>query len=183
MEYSNMILLYIKEILYIHVDRYSKYRAVGIHKIPHTTQEQSFCPPTYTSQAILHPLISISLKTYSMNKGQPYLTTLSNLHLKDNPTDFFLFLPFLGGGNREHLNVSSPPPIYARGGWGRWLAGSFLVLRPCQRTGGDGGEGQPLHMTTYLTSQAQQSLNFTSLMITAFQIVVTDSPLILFPFR
>jgi hypothetical protein len=43
-----------------------------------------------------------------------------------------------------------------------------------------GDEGQPLHMTTYLTSLAQQSLNFTSLMVTAFQVAVTDSPLIPF---
>jgi hypothetical protein len=27
-----------KEISYVHVDRYSKYRAMGIHKIPHTPQ-------------------------------------------------------------------------------------------------------------------------------------------------
>ncbi len=34
-----------------------------------------------------------------------------------------------------------PSPIYARGGRGRWLAGSFLVLRPYQRTGGDEEQG------------------------------------------
>jgi hypothetical protein len=27
-----------KEILYIHVDRYSKYRAMGIYMIPHTLE-------------------------------------------------------------------------------------------------------------------------------------------------
>jgi hypothetical protein len=38
MEYSDMILLYIKEILYIHVERYSKYCAMGIYMIPHTLE-------------------------------------------------------------------------------------------------------------------------------------------------
>jgi hypothetical protein len=80
-----------------------------------------------------------------MSKGQPYLTALSYPTLKGQPNDFSLFLPVLGGGNRGHLNVSSPPPIYARGGGVRWLAGSFFVLRPCQRAGRD--EGQETTLT------------------------------------
>jgi hypothetical protein len=64
---------------------------------------------------------------------------------------FSHFLPFPGGGNGGYLNASSPPPI-SRGVGGGWqLAGSF-VLAGAQVGAGD--KGQPLHMTTYLTSQA-----------------------------
>ncbi len=70
-----------------------------------------------------------------------------------------------------------PPSTHGVGGGGSWLGPSLSsVLSNAQA--GTGDKGEPLHMRTYLTSQAQQSLNFTSLMVTAFQIVVTDSPLI-----
>jgi hypothetical protein len=49
-----------------------------------------------------------------MSKGQPYLTALSYLTLKGQlqrrtTSRLLLFLPFLGGGNRGHSKVSSPP--------------------------------------------------------------------------
>ncbi len=74
-----------------------------------------------------------------MSKGQPYLTALSYLTLKGQLQRLFLFLPFLGGGNRGHPKVCSPPPS-TRGVGGRELAGSFLVLCPFQRAGGGGGQ-------------------------------------------
>jgi hypothetical protein len=75
----------------------------------------------------------------------------------------------------------APLPLSARGvgGGGGWMGPSLSSVLANPRAG-LGDKGQPLHMTTYLPSQAQQSLNFTSLMVTAFQIAVTDSLLIPF---
>jgi hypothetical protein len=52
----------------------------------------------------------------------------------------------------------APLPQSIRAGWaGEWLAGSSLVVRPCQCAGGDGGQGIALtnDNLSYLTSQAQ----------------------------
>jgi hypothetical protein len=70
-----------------------------------------------------------------MSKGQFYLTALTYLTLKGQLHRLPLFLPVLGGGNRGHINIGSPPPS-TRGVGGRWLAGFFLVLRPFQHAGG-----------------------------------------------
>ncbi len=70
-----------------------------------------------------------------------------------------------------------PPSTHGVGGGGGWLGPSLSSIL-ANAWAGMGDKGQPLHMTTYLKSQAQQSLNFTSLIVTAFQIAVTDSPLI-----
>jgi hypothetical protein len=72
-----------------------------------------------------------------------------------------------------------PPSTRSVGGGGGWLGPSLSSVLANARAG-MGDKGQPLHMTTYLTSQAQQSLNFTSLMVTAFQVAVMDSPLVPF---
>jgi hypothetical protein len=74
-----------------------------------------------------------------------------------------------GAGVALH-GLCSFSSLFAQGGRGRWLAGSFLVLCPCHERVGMGDKWQPLHMTKYFTSKAQRSLNFTSLMITAFPI-------------
>ncbi len=67
---------------------------------------------------------------------------------------FSHFLPFPGGGNGEYSNAGSPPPISRGvGGGGSWLGPSLSsVLAGAQV--GVGDRGQPLHMTIYLTSQA-----------------------------
>ncbi len=74
---------------------------------------------------------------------------------------FSHFLPFPGGGNEGNLNASSPPPI-SRGVGGWRLAGSFLVLRPCHRAGGGGGQGTTLTHDNISYVPSQHSLNFTS---------------------
>jgi hypothetical protein len=73
-----------------------------------------------------------------MSKGQSYLTVSLNLQSMDN-LRLSLFLLVLGGRNRSYLDVCPPYPLlFGRGGRGRWLAGSFLVLHPyqCARGGG-----------------------------------------------
>jgi hypothetical protein len=104
-----------------------------------------------------------------MSKGQSYLTVYLNLQSKDN-LRLSLFLPVLGSRNRSYLDVGPPPPIY-RAGWAGEVASWVLPCPPSLPTRGVvGDKGQPLHMTTYLTSQAQRSLNFTSLITTVFPI-------------
>jgi hypothetical protein len=67
----------------------------------------------------------------------------------------------------------APLPPSIRAGWAGEVASWVLPCPPSLPTRGGGGvgdKGQPLHMTTYLKSQAQRSLNFTSLMTTTFPI-------------
>jgi hypothetical protein len=81
----------------------------------------------------------------------------------------------------------APLPPSTRGvGEGGGCLGLSLssVLTNAQARTGD--RGQPLHMTTYLTSQTQRSLNFTSLMITAFPISgkgQSTHPFVFFPLQ
>ncbi len=94
-----------------------------------------------------------------MNKRQvlPYNLILTYIQMTTLAT-FFLFPPNLGGGNKGHLIADSPPPTYSRG-VGQGVA--CWVLRPCQRTGGGGGQGTALtndnFILQYLTSQAHLS--------------------------
>jgi hypothetical protein len=91
-----------------------------------------------------------------MSKGHPYLTSLSYLTLKGQPNDHSLFLPVLGGGNRGHLNVSSPPPTTRGvGGGGGWLGPSLSSVLPTR--GRD--EGQETTLTQDNLSYVLSSTN------------------------
>jgi hypothetical protein len=76
------------------------------------------------------------------------------LNLQRTTYDFFPFDAFPGGRDGRYLNAGSPLPISRGvGGGGGWLGPSLSsVLAGAQVGAGD--RGQPLHMTTYLTSRA-----------------------------
>ncbi len=75
------------------------------------------------------------------------------LMLKDDLMTFPHFLPF-PWVEMGDTSTMAPSSHFARGGGGGgWLGpSSFSVLAGAQVGAGD--EGQPLHMTTYITSQA-----------------------------
>ncbi len=102
-------------------------------------------------------------------KDKPILQPHLNLHSHDDFSDSFLFLPYLGGRNRGYLNAGSPPPIYVymrSVGWGSGWLGPPLSSVLANARAGRWDKGQPLHMTTHLTSEAHWSQNLASRRIT-----------------
>jgi hypothetical protein len=97
-----------------------------------------------------------------MSKGQVLSYSLILTHSNDDPIEFFP----VSIKPREWL---PSPNLFARGGLGEWLAGSSLIVLPCQCAGRDGGQGIALtnDNLSYLTSQAHWSQDFASTMITA----------------
>ena len=70
---------------------------------------------------------------------------------------FSHFLPFRGVEMGDTSMLASLLPF--RAGWGgRWLAGSFPVLRPCRRAGRGGGQGTALTHDNLSYVPSQHSL-------------------------
>ncbi len=83
-----------------------------------------------------------------------YMTTL---------TTFSWLCPYLGGGSVGNLMLALLPLHLFLWDGSRGVAGWVLPCFPFLLTCGRGARGQPLHMTTYLTSYAQCSQEFSSL--------------------
>ncbi len=106
---------------------------------------------------------------------QPYV----NLHLNDNL--FPVSAKPRGWEWRMNLGQLPFPHLFTWGGLGEWLAGSSLVLHPCQRAGGDGGQDNSIF--SYVPSSMIPGLcipNNSNLWLPSSPLM--DKPLILSPF-
>ncbi len=110
-----------------------------------------------------------------MSKGQPYLAALSYLTLKGQLQWLFLFLPFLGGGNRGHPKVGSPPS--STRGVGGERAGWVLPCPPSfQRAGGGGGLETTLTQDNLSYVLSSTNIKRYIPKATTFLIAMMDSP-------
>ncbi len=131
--------------------------------------------PTYKSNICLHLWTAIFLWAKDRLISHPY----HNLHLKDDLTTLPVSAIPRGVEIEDTLMLAPLPPSTC--GVGGEVASWVLPCpqsMPTRGRDGAGAKGQPLQMTTYLTSQAHRSQNFTSQMTMGFLNSLMDSQLI-----